>query len=106
MRSSVKEEHKRDESGRPAGGSTTAWGFQIEWQAGPLAADGVRVEPTGAFVEDVIEAAIGRLRFYQQSAFHCHENAMALLSLEAAAAWLDHRTRSRKARGVEGTYSV
>ena len=68
--------------------------------------DGHRREPNGAFVEDIIAAAIGRIDFYQHSEFRCHENAMALVSLEAAAAWLDHRTKSREARGVEGTHAV
>lgn len=37
--------------------------------------------------------------------FCCRENAIALTHLEDALHWLQHRTRQRLARGVEGTLS-
>lgn len=106
MRSDVNHQNISDEQGRPAGGFTEARGFHIDWQNGPLAVDGVRKEPNGAFVEDVIEAAIGRIEFYQASPFHCLENAVALGHLKAAAEVLAERTRDRERRGVEGTHKV
>ena len=106
MRSEIIENHVSDEQGRPAGGTTTGRGFTIEWQNGPLAVDGVRREPNGAFVEDVIAAAIGRIEFYQRSPFACQENDNALANLIRAAWELDQRTKSRQARGVEGTHTV
>jgi hypothetical protein len=104
MRSAITEDHKLDEQGRPAGGITDGRGFTITWQDGPLAADGVRREPNGAFVEDVIAAALGRIKFYQASPFTCRENALVITKLEEALHWLDHRTKAREARGVEGTH--
>lgn len=107
MRGEVTEHHLVDIDGRPAGGTTTARGLSIQWQAGPLAVDGVRREPNGAFVEDVIAAAIGRIEFYQSTTdgrFACQENADALDGLRHAARRLDERTRDREARGVEGTH--
>lgn len=68
--------------------------------------DGGRREPNGAFVEGVIEAAIGRLRFYQHSAFAGRENALALTKLEEALHWLNERTRAREERCVEGTHAL
>lgn len=100
----VIEEHKVDAKGRPAGGTTKGKGINIKWQNGPLNVGGKRKEPNGAFVEDVIAAAIGRIRFYQESDFHCLENAAALGHLLAAAEILAERTRGREARGVEGTH--
>jgi len=98
--------NKSDEKGRPAGGCTTGRGFTIAWQDGPLVVDGERREPNGAFVEDVIAAAIGRIEFYQQSEFASDYNARALAHLHDALSALNQRTRDRQDRGVEGTHEA
>lgn len=90
----------------PAGGRTTATGLSIDWQNGPLSVDGERKEPNGCFVETVIAAALDRLDYYQSSKFNCRENALAITKLQEALHWLDHRTKAREARGVEGTHAV
>lgn len=100
----VTENHRSDEHDRPAGGETHGLGIDIVWQNGPLNVDGVRREPNGAFVEGVIEAALGRLEFYQRSEFRCRENALAITKLEEALHWCRHRTADRERRGVEGTH--
>ena len=100
----IQQAHNSDSNGNPAGGTTTATGLTIEWQNGPLAVDGIRKDPNGAFVEDVIAAAIGRIEFYQSGRFHCLENAAALGHLCAAAEILAERTRDRERRHVEGTH--
>jgi len=105
VRRPIYESHRVDDQGRPAGGLSTATGLRIEWERGPLAFDGLRREPNGAFVEDVIAAAIGRIEHYQGSEFHCLENAVALGHLYAAAEALAERARERERRGVEGTHS-
>ena len=101
-------EHWSDANGNPAGGVSTGRGFTISWQHGPLGQQGTRNrrEPNGAFVEDVIQAVIGRLEFYQASRFACPENADALAALTVAAQRLDDRTRDREQRVVEGTHAV
>lgn len=96
--------HTVDENGNPAGGKTSAVGIWIEWQNGPLGRGPSRREPSGAFVEGVIAAAIDRLEFYQASKFKCRENALALTKLEEALHWLDWRTRRRESSGIEGTH--
>ena len=103
MATKLEETHAVDADGNPAGGQTRGTGLDITWQDGPI---GKGKEPNGASVEAIIEAAIGRLEFYQGAAdgkFACLENAYAIGRLEAALAWLDKRTAKREARGVEGT---
>jgi hypothetical protein len=100
------DEHWLDENGNPAGGVSTGTGFTISWQNGPLAVNGDRKDPNGAFVETIIEAVIKRIEFYQASRFNCIENANALEALKHAAECLDSRTKNREARGVEGTHKV
>lgn len=102
----ILESHKNDPHGNPAGGTTTAPGVWINWQNGPLRVDGQLRERNGAFVEDVIDAAIGRIEFYQSTKFHCLANAVALGHLRAAAEALAERTRDREDRGVEGTHQA
>ena len=98
------QEHWSDEQGRPAGGVSSGRGFAISWQNGPLGRGNERREPNGAFVEDVIQAVIGRIEFYEESEFACDTNKEALAGLRQAAEALDRRTRDREARGVEGEH--
>lgn len=97
-------ENKVDDEGNPAGGSVGAKGLFIEWQNGPLGRGEDRKEPNGAFVETVISAIAQRIAHYQESKFHCIENAIALGHLNAALEVLLERTRSRDDREVEGTH--
>lgn len=108
MKQQIQQSHHTDELGNPAGGSTSGRGISISWQDGPLVTSegGTRDEPNGAFVEGVIEAAVGRLEYYQDSKFACRENALAITKLQEALHWLEARTASREARGVEGTHTV
>jgi hypothetical protein len=108
MKQKINEKHEIDAKGNPAGGYSNAVGIRINWQDGPLGRGTDRAEPNGAFVEGVIQAAIGRLQFYQTasgSRFACRENAIALTHLETALLWLQARTADREAREVEGTHT-
>ena len=91
------------EDGVPEGGQTFGVGFAISWQRGPLGRGGERLEPNGAFVEDVIAAAKDRLEFYQESRFASPYNAVALEHLRMALESLNQRTLDREKRDVEGT---
>lgn len=95
-----------DQNGNPSGGYVKAIGIDIEWQNGPLGRDEKRIGPTGAFVENVIQAALQRLEYYQKSKFNCRENALAITKLEEALHWLQSRTAKREQRKVEGTHEV
>lgn len=106
MLQKLTESHKTDENDNPTGGHSSGVGIQIRWQDGPLGRGSERKEPNGAFVEGVIQAAIGRLEFFQASKFRSRENAIALTHLETALLWLGKRTADREARGVEGEHKV
>jgi hypothetical protein len=62
-------------------------------------------DPNGAFVEDVIAAAIDRIEFYQRGKFASDFNARALDHLTLALQELTARTADREARRVEGTHT-
>lgn len=98
----MKSEHFKDKDGNPAGGTTYGVGYAIGWQHGPLGRGEARKEPNGAFVEEIIEAAIDRLVFYQQSKFTCFANQWAINSLRTALGHLNARTIQRERRQVEG----
>jgi hypothetical protein len=98
-------ENHLDEQGNPAGGYVDGVGLHIEWQNGPLGRGEERIEPNGAFVEDVIGAALQRIQHYQDSKFVCEENARAIVHLEQALTHLNLRTANREERGVEGTHT-
>ena len=106
MRQGFHEEHWNDHAGNPAGGTSSGRGFTIGWQHGPLGRGAERREPNGAFVEDIIAAAIGRLEYYQRSRFNCEPNAEAIRHLKAALEALESRTKDREARAVEGTHAT
>jgi hypothetical protein len=100
----ILEIHYTDDAGNPEGGITTGVGIDIVWQKGPLGRGEERIPPNGAFAESVIAAALGRLRYYQDSKFACTPNAVAIDHLERALRALDERTRDREQRQVEGTH--
>jgi hypothetical protein len=90
----------------PEGGQTFGPGFAIAWQRGPLGRDENRVPQNGAFVEDVINAAVDRIEHYQASKFASEYNADALYYLKRALDRLKARTKDRETRAVEGTHRV
>jgi len=96
--------NERDQHGNPAGGYVEGLGLDIKWQTGPLAVDGIRHEPNGAFVETVIAAAKQRIEEYQSTKFACDENEKALMYLGLALNELNSRTQRRINAGVEGTH--
>lgn len=95
--------HFNDEDGNPAGGITYGTGFTIAWQNGPLNVPGGK--RNGAFVEEVIEAAIDRIEYYQDSKFACDENYLALKFLYSALSEVRRRTARRTKQGTEGTHA-
>jgi hypothetical protein len=106
MMQKLTETHGVDEKGNPMGGETSGVGIIIQWQNGPLGRGADRKEPNGAFVEGVLQAALGRLQHYQNSPFKCRENSLAITKIEEALHWLNSRTQDREVRGVEGTHTI
>jgi len=100
----LKIENYTDGKGNPAGGIVECVGLTVKWQDGPLGAP--PGEPNGAQVEELLEACISRLLFYQTAAggrFGCNENLDAIGNIQAALEHLKARTRNRVERRVEGT---
>lgn len=71
----------------------------ISFQNGPIKENGVN----GISQETLIAVLIDRLEGFQSGDFKCHDNQVALDSLQNARLWLHKRTMDRVARGVEGT---
>lgn len=74
----------------------------ISFQKGPIAEAGIN----GISGEALLAIIIDRLQCFQNGEYKCRENAIALTHLEDAMHWLQHRTRQRLSRGVEGTSKV
>lgn len=72
---------------------------EIHFQEGPIKENGVN----GVCNEDLIGMVLCRLEYFQETAFNCRENAIAITKLEEALMWLRKRTLGREKRGVEGT---
>jgi hypothetical protein len=72
----------------------------LDFQNGPIA----EVGTNGITHEALLAVVIDRLQGFQAGPFACRENALALTKLEEAMHWLNHRTRARVVRGVEGTH--
>ena len=106
-----------DQDGNPTGGYTRIFpGHQGEddesvpeyvlaelvWQ------DGIEVlhGRNGLFVEDVIEACLQRMRYFNESKFRCRENSLAITKLEEAQQWLRQRQRNRAIEGKQSSYET
>ena len=102
-----------DENFQPIGGSVNLRvgknrnPLRVQWQNGPRGQeDGSLAEPNGAFVEDVLWAALQRLEFFQKGQYRDRANAIAITKIEEALQALHNRTLERAARGVEGKHEV
>lgn len=109
-----------DLDGNPTGGSvglaignTEPLELSINWQDGPRGtgetnADGspVLAPPNGAFVEDVLWAALQRLEFFNQSKYRDRANSIAITRIEQALQALKDRQLERSERNVEGKHEV
>jgi hypothetical protein len=74
--------------------------LQVRFQEGHVKQVGVN----GCFVEDLIDAAIARIRFYQSGELACAENEATLVFLVAARGAMDRRRANRLAQGVAHPY--
>lgn len=100
-------ENLTHEDGRPMGGTVKGIGCDISWQHGvcrDMEGNPIPDMHNGVLIEDVIDACVKRLEYYQASAYSCRENAIALTKLQEASHWLEHRTKDRIKRSVLGKY--
>lgn len=63
-------------------------------------------EPNGAFVEDVLWAALQRLEFFNESKYRDRANSIAITHVEQALQALKDRQLERSHRNVEGKHEV
>ena len=111
-----------DAEGMPAGGEVKGVGLEVSWQDGPTKRSGYSadmIDPSegaqhssgyyhksGAFVEDVLHAALQRLQHFQEvkgGRFACAENAEAITKITEALAALRARFERRVKAEVVGT---
>lgn len=74
--------------------------LRIEFQNGAIQEAGVN----GFTGEALLAVMIDRLKGFQSGPFSNRESAIALTHLQDAMHWLEHRTRERMERGVEGKH--
>ena len=106
MRPDIEIRNFDNTDGNPSGGYVSGIGLRIDWQNGPIGRGEDKQEPNGAFLQDIIEACIIRLRYYQDSKFACKFNEYAIRSLENALDSLIDRNEDREDRKVQGTYGI
>lgn len=70
----------------------------VNFQEGPIGEAG----RNGCQLVDLVALCLEELNRVDRE-MPCRENALARTKLEEAAHWLDHRTRDRERRGVEGS---
>lgn len=87
--------------------------LKIRWQNGPRGTgendhygNPVLKEPNGAFVEDVLWAALQRLEFFNEGKYRDRANSIAITKIEEALQALKNRQLERSHRGVEGQHKV
>lgn len=111
-----------DENENPTGGFVTLHitkygvvefpALIVNWQDGPrgpetsdqkVGPDGL-LPPNGAFVEDVLWAALQRLEFFNEGKYRDRANSMAVTHIEQALQALKDRQLERTHRNVEGKH--
>lgn len=101
----------------PTGGSVVLYidtptqnypALTIQWQDGPRGQEGTDelLPPNGAFVEDVLWAALQRLEFFNESKYRDRANSLAITHIEQALQALKDRQLERSFRKVEGKHEV
>lgn len=113
--------NKLDDNDNPTGGTVILYvpkngndkftALNIMWQDGPRGTTNdagmpALNAPNGAFVEDVLWAALQRLEFFNESKFRDRANSLAITHIEQALQALKDRQLERSQRGVEGKHEV
>lgn len=110
--------NKFDDNDNPSGGSVgliigtpdgeNRHALMVNWQDGPRGQEGTDelLPPNGAFVEDVLWAALQRLEFFNESKYRDRANSLAITHIEQALQALKDRQLERSYRNVEGKHEV
>ncbi|MES2367806.1 MAG: hypothetical protein V4563_18155 [Pseudomonadota bacterium] len=118
INSAIEAVNSFDSDGNPSGGNvylkvdkngdTDFPALVVNWQDGPRGqGEGQPLaEPNGAFVEDVLWAALQRLEFFNESKYRDRGNSLAITHIEQALQALKDRQLERSHRNVEGKHEV
>ncbi len=71
----------------------------IVLQNGPVKEHGVN----GDQIDEILAFVVDTLRGFNQPPYNSRETSLAITHCEEALHWLEARTKTREARGVEGT---
>ena len=71
--------------------------WSIKWQNGAMA-----LGRNGAITEEILDALIEHISFFQRGKYACRENALMITKLEEAKHWALHRKQLREAQDVKG----
>jgi len=114
----LKANNKLDENNNPTGGDVSLHvtkqgdpeypALIVNWQDGPRGTveDGTLSDPNGAFIEDVLWAALQRLEFFNEGKYRDRANSLAITHIEQALQALKDRQLERLFRNVEGKHEV
>ena len=112
----IEANNRTDKDGNPSGGDVTLHAedpknftaLEIRWQDGPRGQVGTDelLPPNGAFIEDVLWAALQRLEFFNESKYRDRGNSIAITHIEQALQALKDRQLERSHRNVEGKHEV
>lgn len=72
-------------------------GFSLKFQNGAM-----DLGRNGATTEEVLDALIAHIEFFQKGKYACRENALMITKLEEAKHWALHRKQLREAQDVKG----
>lgn len=71
--------------------------WSIKWQNGSMS-----LGRNGAITEEILDALITHLSFFQHGKYACRENALAITKLEEAKHWVLHRKQLREEQNLKG----
>lgn len=71
--------------------------WAIKWQNGAM-----ELGRNGALTEEILDALIEHLSFFQKGKYACRENALVITKLEEAKHWVLHRKQLRETQNVKG----
>lgn len=72
-------------------------GYAIKFQNGAM-----ELGRNGATTEEVLDALIEHVNYFQRGKYACRENALIITKLEEAKHWALHRKQLRESQGVKG----
>jgi hypothetical protein len=72
-------------------------GYSLKFQNGAM-----ELGRNGATTEEVLDALIEHINYFQQGKYSCRENALVITKLEEAKHWVLHRKQVREAQNLKG----